>query len=445
MKQSFALRILPYPVRSWIARSETLRRFLKIASWTMIAFALDKAAQTVVIVFLANVLGAADYGRLTLTQGFVNSTQLFIVLGASSVLARYIPAMLEESFARAVEIINLCALTILSTAGVLTLAGIAGAPFLATFVLELPASSPIPYWIVAWILLTAVNGLLLTIMLSFEKGRAMGEVSLIGALISIVAVPLSAMHAGFYGAAIALVAVEAAKATLLIVHYLRLLSAEGVSPLTPARRSDAPLLLTFGIPVFLSSALWAPTMWLAQIMLKQFSPGGLASVGVFGFCNNVLGIVILFSTITNRASLPIMSSLKTRGDHGAVRKFTASIVSIQMLSALVVGLPLVIFSPYIMSQFGPEFFSERLALVVMVTAGVFISGQQPLVNVLLINDRPITNLAGMAAWSMSLLVITYLTVEIGALAVAYAVLASSILRGLFLVVAASRDLRRRSR
>ncbi|MBM0171288.1 oligosaccharide flippase family protein [Altererythrobacter sp. C41] len=397
----------------------------------MVAFALEKGALAVAILILAKILGAPDYGRLTLAQGMVNTAQIFIILGAGTILARYIPAMLEESFQRAVEVVNLCALMILATASAFIFAGIAGSATITTGVLGLPAQSSVIYWILVWVVLAAVHGLLFTIMLSLEEGRVLGIVSLASALALVVVVPLAAARWGFHGAVVALAATNGLKALLLLRFYVRLLALRGVNFWIPARRSDLPLLLSFGVPVFLSSALWAPTMWLAQIILKHSSPTGLASVGVFGFCNNILGLVILMSSITNRAAFPILSSLKARGDRGETRKFIISILAIQVAAAIAVGTPLAFFAPQIMAAMGPDFVGGAAVLLVMVAAGLCISGQQPLINLLLVNDKASVNLIGMAIWSASLLSIAFVFVNMGALGIAIGVLAAAIIKGLY--------------
>lgn len=353
-----ALRWLPAGIRARIDRSETLRRFLKLASWSLVAFALDKAAMLVIVFLLARILGAADYGHLTLAQGAVNTAQIFVVLGAGTMLARYIPAMREQGVRRAVELVNLCALVVLGTATIFTIGGVLGAPRIATAVLDLPAHSIIPYCMVAWVLLTALNSLLLTIMLSFEKGRSMGLVSLVGASLSIAAVPALAIQGELTGAVAGLLAVEVAKGALLLALYRWLIKGEGVAILTPVRRGEVPLLWRFGLPVFLNSALWGPTMWLAQLILKTRAPDGLAAVGVFGFTNSILGAVILISSLTNRAALPILSSIDARGEHQVLWRTTRNIALLQTAIAALIGVPIAAAAPIIMRLAGPEFEAE---------------------------------------------------------------------------------------
>jgi len=398
----------------------------------MIAFIFDKGAQSIAILLLAKVLGAADYGRLTLAQGMVNAVQIFVVLGAGTIIARYIPALLKISFRRAVEVINLCFLVIFMTGVLFAISGILTAGEIAVSILDLPASSAIPYWVLLWTLLTALNGLFLTIMLSFENGRAAGIVSLASAVLMLIIIPISTDKYGFYGAVVGLTLTAAIRMTLFLSFYIQLLRSHGVALRVSPLRSDIPLLLSFGLPVFLSSAIWAPTMWLCQIVLKEFSPGGLASVGLFGFCNNILGLIILISSITNRASFPILSSLAAKGDGGEARKFATSILLVQVAAAVAVSVPVIIFAPHIMEMMGGQFAGGELVLIVMVISGLILAGQQPLVNLLLVHDKAFTNLVGMSIWSVVLLGCSLVFVPIGALGVALAVLSAATIKGLFI-------------
>lgn len=411
--------------------SDTLRRFLKLMSWTMVAFALDKSAMLAIVFLLARILGAEDYGRLTLAQGLVNSVQIFVLLGAGSMLARYVPVMREQGIARSVEVINLCALVVLGTLTVFSLAGLAGAPVVAVSVLELSAGSMLPYWIIGWVALIVVNNLVLTVMLSFERGRAMGLISLAGAGLSVAIVPFLSMRTGLEGAVIGLVAAEAGKAVLLLGLYGHFLKKQGVSILTPPRRSDVPLLFSFGLPVFLQSALWAPTLWLAQFILKSISPDGLVAVAVFGVTNNILGAVLLMSGLSNRAALPILSSLQARGEYEQLTRMTLWTFAAQTGMAFAIGIPLAIASPFIMAGFGDEFREYWPVLLVMIAAAIVISGQTALGNFLLVNEKAYFLLLSTIPGSAAILASPILLKGIGVYSLAFGLLLSSVIRTSF--------------
>lgn len=131
---------------------------------------------------------------------------------------------------------------------------------------------------------------------------------------------------------------------------------------------------------------------------EQLSPLGPASVRVFGFSNNIFGLGILLSSITNRAAFPI-------------------------------------FAPQIIVAMGTEFAEKAVVLIGMTAAGICMSGQQPLINLPLVNDMVFTNLAGMVVWSASFLSIALVPVGMGALGRAYGVLAAAVAKGVFVTCA----------
>lgn len=420
--------LLPARMQHRLIHSKVLHRFLRLASWSMLAFAIDKVGMIIIVFALARILGAADYGRLMLAQGLVNSTQIFVVLGAGTMLARYIPAMREESIKRAVEIINLCGIVVLGAATIFTVGGLLYAPIIATTILDVAVSSPVPYLLIIWVLLTVVCNLLLTIMLSFEKGSTMGLTSFVAALFSLAIVPLLSINLGLLGTILGLVAVEVAKATLLLVHYRRLLTLNDVSVFTPARRADTPLLWKFGFPVFLSSAIWGPTIWLGQLIIKTRTSDGLVAVGVFGFANNLLGAVILISSLTNRAALPIQSSLHASGDHDEARRLSWLLTIGQTGAAVAIAIPVAGIAPFIMAGAGADFVNYWPVLIIMITAGVVIASQTTIGNYLLVYQQPYFVSMTLLPWAAVILGSAFAFSAYGAYALAWGLLAASVVR-----------------
>jgi O-antigen/teichoic acid export membrane protein len=394
----------------------------------MVAFALDKVAMLVIVFMLARILGGADYGRLSLAQGLVNSVQIFVVLGTGTVLARYIPAMRAESVRRAVEIINLCVIMMAGTAVLFAIVGLWKAPLVATRILDLSASSVVPYMLVAWILMTALTNLLLTIMQSFERGSAIGLVSLVAALLAIVIVPLFAMDLGLIGVIVALIAVEVVKGGLLLILYVRLLNEYGVAIMTPAQRADVSLLWRFGLPAFLNSALWGPTIWLALFTMKMRMPDGLTAVGVFGFSNNVLGAVILISSLANRAALPIQASMHAMRQWDQLRRFTWRLMLGQAGVASMIALMIGVASPIIMQRAGADFANHWPVLVIMVTSGVIMSGQNALGNYLLVIDRTYFIVFSLLPWAAIIIAAAFFFAPFGAQALAGGLLVATVIR-----------------
>lgn len=410
------------------SQSVGLRRLVSLARWTFVSFALEKGATVVVVFLLARILGAEDYGRLSLAQGLVNTMQMFVVLGSGAVLGRYVPSLRQEGMARAVEVINLCALLVLGSAALfLVLASTLGRSA-AALVLHVPDGSPLVSLVILWVLLVAGVNLLVTILLSFEQGRTLGLVSFLGAALSISSVPALASTYGLTGAILGLLAVETLKVVTLGVFYHRLLRDRGGSMLTRPRTADLPLLFRFGVPVFLTSALWAPTMWLSQLIVGTRSPGGLVDVGVFGFTNSLLGAVILISSLTNQAAMPVLSSLRGEGRFGELRRVSSIMALAQLGIAICIALPLAAMAPWIMALVGPTYLEHWPVLLIMVATGVVLSAQTALGNYLLVTDRQVYLLATMIGWSAIVIGLTLGFVTWGAYTLAWALLVGAILR-----------------
>lgn len=415
-------------LRATLARSDVGLRLLRLTGWTMVAFSLEKAAGLFVILMLAGLLGAQDYGRLTLAQGMVNTLQILILMGAGPVLARFVPAFQKESFRRAVQIISLCVVIASGATMIFVAAALTIGQSAVLQALDLTAGSAVAGWVIAWVALSAGVNLAAATMLAFERGRALGALSGGGAVATVLLVPLLAARLGLTGAVTGLVAVEALKLVAFILLYRRFAAREGGPTLAAPRLHDLSLLGRYGVPVFLSGALWAPTLWLAQLVVSREGAEGLAEVGIFGFANSVLGVVLLLSSLSNRAAVPILSSMQAEGHTAELRRVCGGMALAQLAVAGAIALPLAGLAPWIASAAGPGFAAHWPVLVVMIATGVVLSAQTSLGNYLLVTDRQAFLTLTLLPWAAVLLGAATAFPEHGAYALSIGLLVASILR-----------------
>lgn len=407
--------------------SDVLRRLASLSGWTLASFAIEKAASIVVILALARVLGAEDFGRVVLAQGLVTTLQIVVVLGAGPVFTRYVPVLRRTSFDRATELISLC----FAIAGLMSLVLIGvmltlGRPWVSSLLdLEGPV---LPGVIAAWSVLAAGAYLAATVATSFERGRSLGLVAAVGAVATVAVVPLAALRYGLIGALTALAIVEAFKLAWLVGSQAAFARKEGGSLWRRPRMSDLRLIGDFGVPVFLTSALWGPTMWLGQVIISQRAPEGLVAVGVFGFANSALGAVILLSTLTNRAAMPILASLHADGRHGDLRRLSGRMALIQLAVSAAIAVPICLGAPWIMALAGPAFGAQWPVLVLMILTGVVIAGQTALGNYLLVTERQVFLLGTMVIWAVLVLAGALAFATAGAYALSGALLVAALVR-----------------
>lgn len=422
-------------VSTAIDRSETVGRILRMTGWTMLAFALEKAAAIAVVFLLASVLGAQDYGRLTLAQGLVNTFQMAVVLGMGPVFTRYLPALRQESFGRAAQLIGLGLFIAAAGAALLLLVGASLARPLILDVLAVPSASPLAPWVLLWVTLTAGVSLATAILMAFERGRALGAASAIGAVLTVTLVPLMGRQFGLTGAVQGLVAIEAVKLCVLAGLYVRFAHAQGGPAIGKPRRDDLRRLWSFGLPVFLSGAVWAPTLWLAQVIVSDRAPDGLAQVGVFAFANSVLGGVILISSLTNRAALPVLSSLHAEGRVSEMRRVSIGLARTQLAAAGAIAAPLMLLAPWIMAQVGPAFAAQWPVLIIMIPTGLLLAAQTALSNYLLVTGRQVFLLQTLIPWSALLLGAAFIFSEFGAYSLSIGLLGASVCRFMIILSA----------
>ncbi len=417
-----------------LGRSDAARRILRMTGWTMVAFAVEKAASIAIVLFLAELLGARDYGRFVLAQGLVSSLQILVVLGAGPVFTKYIPVLRKESFRRAVELISLCLTLAFGVAVVLTLIALTAGRAAMADALVVPRDSALPIWLIGWVVISAGSNMVTTLLLAFERGRALGLAAAFGSALTVLVVPAFAHLAGLQGAIIALVGVEALKLLCLVGLFVAFAHRQGGPVLARPRFGDLSLMMRFGLPVFLSGAVWGPAMWLAQLIVSTRSPDGLSQVGVFGLSNTVMGLVILVSSLSNRAAVPVLSSLEADGRRFELWRVSRTMSLTQIGVSSLVAVPLAVATPWIVVAFGPEFASHWPILLIMVGTGVLLSGQTALGNYFLVTGRQGFILLSLLPWAAILLSASWIFSAYGAYAIALGLLVASLIRTLMFLV-----------
>lgn len=403
-------------------------RFAKMLGWSVAAFALDKGALLLAVLILAHLLAPVDFGRFVLSQGFVTTAQIAVGVGFGPMLARYIPAFRREGGDRVVALVNLCALSVLTTFCLVAAAGLLGAKQIATSVLSLGWPSPVPYMLIGWVACTSVSQLLSTILLANENGRSTVWVSLAAAPLQIIATPIAADRWGLIGALTTFALIDGLRTVLLARGYAQSMRRSGASLVTRPRLSDTALLWRFGAPVFLISMLWMPTIWISQLLLKSLHPDGLTEVAELGLALNIMGAAMLASSLVDRVSLPMSATVRLENGEGALQRFTRRLSLAQGAGTLVVAGGIALALLLLGQATGlraPA--SGSLFLVVCLNAALLASQTAP-VNLLLVENRTGAALATMIPWSAMVLLGTFVFHDYGALAIAASMFVANALR-----------------
>jgi O-antigen/teichoic acid export membrane protein len=406
--------------------SPIIRRILSLLGWSALATALDRGGAAAAVYICATILGGVEFGRLGLANSTVSAMQAFALMGGAIMVMRFVPEFRHLRPNHAVGVIRLTLVLGLTISATLAVVLTFGRSVLSQQVFGEPSSFTLPLLLSSWLAITALNGILQANAAAFEDGRALALSGALAGASFLAMMPLGAVVLGYRGAIAGAIASEITRASVLSWSMRRNLASIGQRLIGPLYDEPWRLFTTFAVPVFLQALLYAPVLWLAQLILvKNSSIGGLFQVGVFNFCMVFFSAVLVVSTQMDKAVFPVLSGAYSPDNPGTLKASFRPVLAIQLVSSSVGALLLSCLSPYLMTS---EYRTYWPVLCIVAVAGVVSSVQTTISNALLIMHRQHDVLLSMIPWSVTLLVCPWLLADLGAYALAIGLLVGALAR-----------------
>jgi O-antigen/teichoic acid export membrane protein len=125
----------------------------------------------------------------------------------------------------------------------------------------------------------------------------------------------------------------------------------------------------FTIPSFLSNIIMNPANWVCNVLIVNL-PNGLYYMGILTAARQIQSAVSFVPMRLMNVTLPAMSNLfGKKSTHNYYKLAIYTQVSILAIT-LILALPLMIFSKFILSFYGKEFVGEYLVLIIMLIFGI---------------------------------------------------------------------------
>lgn len=405
-------------------RSDISRRFAKLFGWTATATAFDRAAALGAIFLSARLVDAESFGRWSAAQSTVIAMQVFILVGGTTVISKFVPQLKTTLPRDAAETVRMTFMVTAVIIAALATIILVRADSVTEYLFKQSSDSQVVALLAGWLCVTGLGSLLAATCTAFEDGRAIAGSSLVAGLLSIIAIPTAAITYGYVGMLIAVVVAELARCILL-----------GIAVASKFNEIDQPLIggvsirswrrfATFGIPLFAQSALYAPVLWVGQMMVLQRNTNGLIEIGAFNFAMLFFAAILVVTTRVNQATMPLLSSLAGNHELARLARVAQTFALLQLVVALLIAAPIAVAAPLIT----PAALSwPTLSVVAM--AGAAVALQTALANALLVVDRQWTVLASIVPWAVIFLSITWgFSESAGALALANGLLLAGFVR-----------------
>lgn len=401
--------------------SDIAHRMASGAFWSFTGTALGKFIVLLTGIICARILGKEVFGQL----GIVRSTiGMFIVLGTGGIgvtATRFIASYRDTDKAHAASIYRLSARFALITGIIVTLVMLLLASPLATSILHSPELTLALQLGALMLLVSILNGSENGTLLGFEDFRAVAINTFVGSVFEAVCMIVGAYYFGLNGA---IVGFGIGVFVLYVANWL--------SARKALRRWDIALkgqriwhedwkvLYRYSIPATLSALTITPVFWLIRSMLVRCD--GYGQLAIFEAADQWKVIILFVPGAISQIALPILSSVFDK------KKFQNTLLANVGLIAIVstvLALLVALLSPVIMPLYG-QTFDDYTTLALLAASTVPSAVSNVFEMSIYSRDKMWTCFGFNIVWAVLTVLFAhvFLTAQMGAAALALAVLLS---------------------
>ncbi len=421
-----------------------LTRIIHGLSWTMLGTGSQQIAGLFIGIFISNYLGLTEFGKYGIIVSTLGMLGMFagIAMGytVTKFVAEYRIADPDKSGRYIGMTFLVCWISSVLVSSILFIfsAFMAGLLFDNTNLSNLlKLAAPI-------LALTSLNAVARAGFVGLELFKPLAIIDSSCSFLRILMMIVGAILFKIYGVVGGWVVSETITFIVLQTLLRKKCIESGFSISYGGSRVEWKVLWNFTYPNFLSNVIMNPANWACNVLIVNL-PNGLYYMGILTAARQVQRAVAFIPMRLMKVTLPAMSNLFGNNDTARFYKLAfytqASIFGI----AIIVSLPLMIFSKFILSFYGKEFMGESLVLITMLGFGICYILEISLSEVLLSQGKSLKKFyifSGVTLFSLALFWLVFL--QYGAIGYALSMLiahfAGMTILLINLIVNRSRDL-----
>jgi len=288
-------------------------------AWSTLSALFIQGSTFIVSVIVANLLGRTPYGEFAMVLSTLLALMNVAQVATGVITIRYVSEYRTKSKSRAGTVIGMCSILTWIAGAVFSLALVAGAPWIASALLNSPQlATPIRMGSAA-VFFGAINGYQGGTLAGLESYRALAIANSIFGTMHVLIIAISTWLGELDGALFGI----SASAFLRWLVFARVLRRElELQEIRVQRRgcfADRALLWRFAFPAAVGSLTPVPALWLANAFLAM-QPGGYLELAVFSAANNIRLIVVFLPQVLNTVVLSVLNYQLGSSDNGSYRR-----------------------------------------------------------------------------------------------------------------------------
>jgi O-antigen/teichoic acid export membrane protein len=424
--RKLAHRYSPAAVHPFIKKIEASDIGSRLATgvfWSMGGAVVSRGMMLAASILVARILGKEVYGEYGIIRSTVNMFLVFAGFGLGMTATKYVAEYCGHDPARTGRIIAISGLFAMITGLLVTIGIWVFADVLATRTLNAPHLAGALRIGALIMFFNCLNGAQTGALAGFEAFKTIAHVNLGVGLTSLPLLVGGAYWGGLTGAVWALCISMAINWLLNHIALRKEVKHFNIPFTFKDCIKELPVLWHFSLPAFLSGVMFSPVLWLCNAMLVN-QPEGYGQMGVYNAVNQWSIAILFVPSMVCRIVLPMLSSLNSNDDQTRYKKVLKYNVIINGLVALVIALPVIVFSRYIMALYGAGFAQAFWVLICMAFCSILIAVNNIVGQAIASKGKMWIGLLFNSLWSIVLLTASFILIRqgYGALGLAYATL-----------------------
>jgi O-antigen/teichoic acid export membrane protein len=413
----FVASILPRPITDRINAIPFGRRLARGAFWTLGGAVAARILRLPISIFLARLMGPAQYGELGIASQSIDLFAVFAGLGLGLTATKYIAELRVRDPARAGKIIAVSTVVAAVGGATFAIALFICAPWLAAHMLAAPhLAVPLRIGTLA-LFFSSMNGAQNGALYGFEAFQVTAQLQ---AVVGLMDLPL--MLGGYFlgGLNGVLWGMVGSRFTswVLMRYALKAQMRRHAIPFVFSQWShELAVLWQFSVPAALGGLLVMPVNWICSALLVN-QPNGYAEMGAFNAANQWYGTLMFLPTVLGTGLLPVLSDRMGERDgksSGAVLKVMIKLNGVILVPG-VIGMSL--FSPYIMRIYGAGYRGAWPTLIAVLWTAAIMGVIAPVGDVIAASGKMWLGMAMNSGWAAVFILSTYTLLSWGSLGLA---------------------------
>ena len=403
--KQLSLSLTPNFLRSYVDRIQASPlgyRLARGAFWSLAGAAISRTLGLASSIIVARLIGKVGFGEL----GIINSTigMLGPLAGFQMGLTatKYVAEFRNKDPLRAGRIIALSNTVALLTGILAALALVILAPWIATNTLAAPHLSDLLQISSLIILFGVLSGVQAGALAGFEAFRTIAWVNLLGGVATFPLIVGGVYLGGLKGAVWGMVL---STGLIWALHQwaLHCQAKQAGIPLNyMGCTREWNVLWRFSLPSTLASMVSGPVAWASNAILVN-QPNGYAEMGIFNAANQWRTPIIFLTSSLGAIALPVLSDLWGEEDRTNFNKVLKSNLFFNAAIALIIALPIAIFSRLIMASYGKGFEEGYWVVVILSFSAVVMAVSNILGQAIVSKGRMWLNFGLYSMWAVVML------------------------------------------